>query len=35
MHEDRWRRLLAFLVDILQKLASLFYWSDSSVEEGA
>jgi len=35
MYEDRWRRPLAFLVDSLEQLASLFYWSDSSVEEGA
>jgi hypothetical protein len=35
MHEVLWRRPLAFHVDSLEQLASLFYWSDSSVEEGA
>jgi hypothetical protein len=35
MHEDSWRRPLAFLEDSLEQLASIFYWRDSSVEEGA
>jgi hypothetical protein len=35
MHEVLWRRSLAFLVDSLEQLASLFYGSYSIVEEGA
>jgi hypothetical protein len=35
MHERAWRRPLAFLVGGLEQLASLFYWSYSTVEEGA
>jgi hypothetical protein len=35
MHEDCRRRPLALLESSLEQLASMFYWRDSSVEEGA
>ena len=35
MHEDCRRRPLALLEGSLEQLASIFYWRDSSVEEGA
>jgi hypothetical protein len=35
MHEDSRRRPLAFLEESLELLASIIYWRDSSVEEGA
>jgi hypothetical protein len=35
LHEERKRRPLALLVSSLEQLSSLFYWRDSSAEEGA
>jgi hypothetical protein len=35
VHEERKRRPLAFIIGSLEQHSSLFYWRDSSAEEGA